>query len=77
MNARQFHWLAWLAEHGGRGRVEGYDVVAADGRSSGGRAVIAFLHLVSQGVIDGQGGELRVTDYGRRHLEATEAPLLL
>lgn len=72
MNIRQFAWLRWLADHGGRGRIDGHQVVAADGRKAGGRAAITFLHLVAQGVIDGNGGELRVTEYGRRCLETPE-----
>lgn len=77
MTPQQFMWLKWLDKHGGHGRVEGYQIVAADGESTGPQAAICFLHLVAAGAVSGFREQLMLTDYGRRCLERTTTRDLL
>lgn len=76
MTQQQFYWLTWFAKHGGRGRMNGNQVLMHDGSPSGGYPAVPFLHLVALGAIAGGRNELVLTEYGQRLVERTWTPEL-
>jgi hypothetical protein len=77
VTASQFYCLKWLAKHGGRGRVVGYQILMPNGETSGRAALVSFMHLVGVGAIAGDKGEMYITEQGRRYIERTETEKLL
>lgn len=77
MTATQFQCLKWLARNGGRGRLEGNQIVMPNGETSGGASLVSFMHLVAAGTIVGEKGEVYITEHGRRWLELTETGKLI
>jgi len=68
LTGKQFQWLRWLDEHGGRAVVRGTYIVAQNGDKTNGMAALPFLNLVAKGCVQGRALELQITDYGKRVL---------
>jgi hypothetical protein len=61
----QFEWLQWVYCNGGIARLERGAVVCGETKSPNASA-ISFLNLVAKGALEGRGGQLLITDYGKR-----------
>lgn len=72
MTPAQFRRLEWFVENGARGRLEHSTLIMANKVTVNWPGLLAVMHLVAQGAIDGEGGYLKLTDYGRRVLEGRE-----
>lgn len=67
LTTTQHYYLHKLREVGGVARCHGLAVKLGEEKSST-AAAISFLNLVQIGAIEGKGGALHITDYGRRLL---------
>lgn len=67
LSTRQFQWLQWIAQHGGKAYPQGLKLRAGNDTSSA-AAAVTFVHLCAKGALVGRDGYLEITDYGRRLL---------
>lgn len=70
LTSTQFHWLQWLAKHGGKAVPYGLKIrIVGSEEETNASASVSFIHLVAKGAIAGINGRLEITDYGRRLLK--------
>ncbi len=56
----QQKWLLWLKDRGGRGFLDRWGRLVANGETSPQGATVAWLNLVAKGRIEGSDGIIRV-----------------
>jgi len=80
MTTRQFQTLQWLADIGGtcvawrdkvcHPNIRSFNARALErARDAGNRPAVSALHLVQRGYIEASGGQLHITELGRRVLK--------
>lgn len=58
----QIKWLNWLKARGGRGFIDQYGRMCAQGESAPGGAFVCWLKLIAHGLIVGSDGILTVVE---------------
>lgn len=64
----QFRNLKWLYDKGGSGYIDRYGRVVAGGDVAPQGAYVAWLRMISEGLIAGDNGRIEVTPKGEQHL---------